>query len=120
MVLDFGTLTYGLAVSGRFAAFLVFIFAWVIVGNGSRFGVRYMWCAAALALCGYGWVVATNAYWTQVPELAFAFGGFLVIVPAYLSVLLGRLTRANAALKEQSDQLARTATRARYADQLHG
>jgi diguanylate cyclase (GGDEF)-like protein len=108
--LDLGTLTAALVLSGRFAAVLVFIYAWVIVGNGMRYGPRYMWASCAIALCGFTIVVTLNDYWVAVPELAFTLGAFLVVVPAYVGVLLARLQRANTQLGEQARRLEQLAT----------
>jgi len=109
--LDLWTLTVALTISERFAAYLVFIYAWVIVGNGTRFGVRYMVFATVLTFVGFGWVVYTNEYWQRLPELTIGVAGFLLIVPVYCAFLITRLERVNLELKAKAQELELMATR---------
>jgi two-component system sensor histidine kinase RpfC len=52
-------------------ALLFPIYLWVIFGNGFRFGRRYLFGATALAIGGFGIVVATSPYWAANHRLAY-------------------------------------------------
>jgi len=97
MFLDYGVLTYGLIEGGYVLIPLYAILLWVTVGNGLRYGVRYLAAATAIALCSLGLVIGFTPYWSSQPYLAFTFILTTIIVPAYAFSLLTRLRRASEA-----------------------
>jgi two-component system sensor histidine kinase RpfC len=45
---------------------------WVTIGNGLRYGNRYLFCAVAMAGVGFGSGDAGHAYWQANLSLAWA------------------------------------------------
>ncbi|MGV2086445.1 ATP-binding response regulator, partial [Rhizobium sp. K7/93] len=94
MFYDYGAITYGMAVGGAALLPLFAILMWVTVGNGLRFGTRYLRIATCLALASLGITIAFNGYWRANPFIPLTLVTTALLVPAYISVLLGRLERA--------------------------
>jgi two-component system sensor histidine kinase RpfC len=104
MLADYATLTCLMILSPRELAPLYVIILWVTMGNGLRFGGRYLGFASALAVTAFSTVVWQAEYWHGQPYLAGGLLLGLVAIPLYMSSLLRALgaaideaRRANAA-----------------------
>jgi len=94
---------------GEAGAFLYPIYLWVIVGNGLRFGVRYLAYALALSLAGFGLVGYTAPFWSQHTELTVALLVGMGVLPLFYATLLREVEQANrdlAALVEKASHAA--------------
>ena len=100
IVLDVTPLTYLLIIGNSHAAPLCFLYQWIVIGYGFRFGRTYLFIALALALAGFGVVILTASYWQQ--ETALAKGLWLgtLLISIYSSTLIGRLYKALDRAKE--------------------
>lgn len=94
MVFDYGLMTAAMIKIGEPLAWVYVIFMWVTVGNGLRYGSRYLSVAVAMAAIGFGSVLAFNDYWLQNGVLGLGLLLGLIAVPMYLSGLLRALTKA--------------------------
>ncbi|GAB2503222.1 hybrid sensor histidine kinase/response regulator [Arenimonas alkanexedens] len=94
MLADYGTLAAMMMVKGEVLAPLYVIVLWVTVGNGLRYGSRYLFAAMGLAAVTFLVVIQTTAYWQQNPYLAWGLLLGLVAIPSYLISLLRDLRRA--------------------------
>ena len=94
MVTDYGLMSTAMALMGEPLAWLYVIMMWVRVGNGLRYGNRYLAGAVTMAAIGFAAVLLTNTYWGHNTSLGFGLLVGLVAVPMYLSNLLRQLTRA--------------------------
>ncbi len=94
MVTDYGLMSTAMALMGEPLAWLYVIMMWVTVGNGLRYGNRYLAGAVTMAAIGFASVLLTNEYWGHNTSLGFGLLVGLVAVPMYLSNLLRQLTRA--------------------------
>ena len=94
MVTDYGLMSTAMALMGEPLAWLYVIMMWVTVGNGLRYGNRYLAGAVTMAAIGFAAVLLTNTYWGHNTSLGFGLLVGLVAVPMYLSNLLRQLTRA--------------------------
>ena len=107
---DISTISLVMWLAGEAAAPLFPIYLWVTFGNGFRFGRSYLYLAGAMALIGFGLVVAFSDYWSGHPTLSGGLALGLVILPSYVSMLLRRLQEAvdgaNAANRAKSQFLA--------------
>ena len=94
ILLDTGTLTYLFVVGGSHTAPLYFLFQWIIIGYGFRFGKRYLFIALSLSLIGFGTVIWEVPYWRE--EVALSVGLWLgtLLISVYFSTLVGRLYQA--------------------------
>lgn len=104
MVMDLGTLSYGLYAGGEVAAVLYPIYLWVIFGNGFRFGIPYLLAAAGISVVGFGMVCLLDPYWGEHPVLASGLLAGLVIIPAYAGTLIRKLSFAKQQAEEASRQ----------------
>ncbi len=94
MVTDYGLMSTAMALMGEPLAWLYVIMMWVTVGNGLRYGNRYLAGAVSMAAIGFAAVLLSNSYWGDNVSLGVGLLVGLVAVPMYLSNLLRQLTRA--------------------------
>lgn len=94
MLSDYGLMGAAMLSVGEPLAWFYIILMWVTVGNGLRYGNRYLHVAVVMAVVSFGSVVAFNDYWIQNRMLGVGLLVGLVAVPLYLSGLLRALTRA--------------------------
>lgn len=107
MVSDYGLMGAAMIEIGEPLAWVYIILMWVTVGNGLRYGNRYL-CAAVLAAClSFGAVVLNNDYWLQNRVLGFGLLIGLAAVPLYLSGLLRQLTRATEEARRANEAKSR-------------
>ncbi|MET0327726.1 MAG: ATP-binding protein, partial [Luteimonas sp.] len=107
MVADYSLMGVGLFLLGDLLAWLYVVIMWVTVGNGLRFGPRYLYAAIGFAFVTFGTAVAITPYWQQNLSLALGLLVGLVAVPLYLSSLLRALTEATRAAKAASEAKGR-------------
>src|SRR6266496_5196165 len=81
LAVDMGTATTLLGLTGEKSAIVLFVYTWVAVGHGFRFGLRYLYIAWIVSLVAFILVYALSAavdgYWYQHP---------LVWLGAFISV----------------------------------
>lgn len=94
MLLDIVCLSTGMILGGELMTPLYPLFLWVIFGMGFRYGQRYLLITATMSLLGFGIVVSVSEYWRGQPLLAGSLLLALLILPAYASTLLRKLTEA--------------------------
>jgi two-component system sensor histidine kinase RpfC len=108
---DIGVFSYGLHVTGPLSAPWYGVYLWVTLGNGFRYGEKYLYLSGAASLVGFGGVVATTPYWVTHTELAIGLAVTLLVIPAYSATLIRRLNearqRADAASRAKSEFLSR-------------
>ncbi len=104
MLSDYMTLAYLMYLEPKLLAPLYVIVLWVTIGNGLRYGERYLLVASLLGLGAFFEVAWYTQYWREQPYLAGGLWFGLLAIPAYLSSLLRSLRkiteearRANAA-----------------------
>jgi two-component system sensor histidine kinase RpfC len=101
ILLDTGVLTVVLLIGGVHAAPLYFLYLWIIIGNGFRFGQFYLFITLAATLCGFGMVIAVEPYWSAEWRLSIGLWIGTLLISMYFSLLVGRmftaLDQANAA-----------------------
>ncbi|RKZ35857.1 MAG: hypothetical protein DRQ37_05490 [Gammaproteobacteria bacterium] len=100
MVVDLGTTSHGLAVLHELAAPWFPIYLWVVIGNGIRYGQRYLLGGIVLSVVGFAVVLLINEFWQRHLGLGLGLMCGLIVVPSYVAMLLNAL---NVAL-EQSKQ----------------
>jgi len=94
MVADFSTLGILMTINGPGLAPLYIVYLWVAIGNGLRFGTRYLKVAVGMATLSFLIVILGTEYWHQNQRLAWGLLIGLIAIPSYLSSLLNALTRA--------------------------
>lgn len=94
MVADYATLTALMVISPVELAPLYVIILWVTIGNGLRYGGRYLLLASIMAAGSFLYVVANADYWLRQPYIAIGLLVGLVAIPVYMSSLLRALGNA--------------------------
>lgn len=79
---------------GETASPIYIAFLWVTIGNGLRYGTRYLMTAIAMGSAIFVIVINTTGYWLANTTLAWGLTLGLVAIPLYLTSLLNALTRA--------------------------
>ena len=93
IVLDVGALSYVFLIGGSHAAPLYFLYQWIIIGYGFRFGKKYLFVALTLSLLGFGWVIFSVPYWVSERGLSVGLWVGTLMISIYFSTLVGRLYR---------------------------
>ena len=94
MLADYTMMGAAMHLMGAHLAPVYVVYLWVTIGNGLRFGPRYLMGAVGLASLSFLFVITTTPYWLENQALAWGLLAGLVAIPAYLTSLLRALTRA--------------------------
>jgi two-component system sensor histidine kinase RpfC len=86
------------------------VFLWVTLGNGFRYGEKFLYLSSIVSLIGFITVVVSTTYWSTNIELSIGLAVTLLVVPAYSALLIRRLNdalqRADSASRAKSDFLS--------------
>ncbi|MBN8225434.1 MAG: response regulator [Xanthomonadales bacterium] len=109
MLADYGLMAAGMIRMGEALAWVYVVVMWVTVGNGLRYGNRYLVGAVAMAMASFGSVLLFNDFWAQGQVRVLGIGLLigLAAVPLYLSSLLRQLTRATEEARRASEAKSR-------------
>lgn len=94
MLSDYAAMGGVMCLQGESAAPLYAVYLWVTIGNGMRYGPRYLFAATALAAISFGAMMLSTDYWLANPYLSWGLLIGLVAVPLYFASLLKALTAA--------------------------
>ncbi|MGB4859139.1 MAG: ATP-binding protein [Dokdonella sp.] len=94
MLIDYSMLTISMVMVGEPMASLIVVMLWVTVGNGLRYGVKFLRAAVMLGVFAFGIVLAATEYWHKNLMLGIGLLVGLVAIPMYLNSLLRALTTA--------------------------
>ena len=100
---------YFLAVSGGLGTIYVFAGPWISIGNGLRFGSRWMAASAAVAVTGLALAGWFSPYWQQNPVLLLGLLILNVTIPFYVAILLAGLEKSRQQLVSYADKLEKLA-----------
>ena len=110
MILDIACVTVIMYYLADYGAPLFTIYLFVTIGNGFRYGVKYMAVCALLSIICFSYLSVISAFWQELYLVVISGISVLTVVPAYVAVLLNRLTmekeRAEIANKEKTRFLA--------------
>ncbi|NUS37491.1 MAG: response regulator [Lysobacter sp.] len=94
MLTDYGAIGAIMCLEGEPVSPLYSVYLWVTVGNGMRYGHRYLRIATALATLSFLCVIRISPYWRDNPFLSWGLLLGLAAVPLYFDSLLHALNRA--------------------------
>ena len=107
MVADYGLMGAAMIGMGEPLAWAYIVLMWVTVGNGLRYGNRYLIIAVAMACASFAAVLVTSDYWQQNLTLGIGLLLGLIAVPMYLSGLLRQLTSATEEARRANEAKSR-------------
>jgi two-component system sensor histidine kinase RpfC len=108
---DVSMTTLVLYLTGPMGAPWYGVYLWVTLGNGFRYGEKFLYLSGAASLLGFSIVVFLVPYWEEHVQLAIGLGVTLLVIPSYSAILIRRLNearaQADAANRAKSDFLSR-------------
>ncbi|MDO9708552.1 response regulator [Paracraurococcus lichenis] len=107
LLLDIGCLSWFLHLGGDLAAPFFPVYLWVALGNGFRFGPRWLLAGMSAFVVGFGAVVLTTPYWQGLPHLAIGLLVGPVILALYAGTLIRKLSQARLAAEQASEAKTR-------------
>jgi two-component system sensor histidine kinase RpfC len=107
MLVDYTMMGAAMHLMGAHLAPVFVVYLWVTIGNGLRYGARYLMIAVALASLSFLAVITTTPYWLANQPLAWGLLLGLIAIPAYLTSLLRALTRATTEARRASEAKSR-------------
>lgn len=113
------TTTFLLFSREKFASFL-FIYPWISIGHGFRFGERYLFVASLFTSVGMLILFKASPYWGSMVPSGLDMGLIFVLVASYTGFLLRDLSAIKEVLKQLAtrDPLTGLANRRIIEDQL--
>lgn len=90
MTLDYASLAFALIVGGEGTLPVYAALLWVTLGNGMRFGSRYLALATVIALSTLVVIFLLTPFWRGQPYLFLTLIVTTIVVPAYAHILLTR------------------------------
>jgi len=107
---DAATLSLFLHLGGEAASIFFPVYLWVILGNGFRFGIAYMYAAMAANIGFFALAALYTPHWRADWAFTAGLALLLVLIPLYVSRLIRELrsamAEAEAANRAKSDFLA--------------
>lgn len=107
MLADYAAMGGVMYLQGEPASPLYAVYLWVTIGNGLRYGPRYLYAATVLAAGSFGVMVAVTPYWQQNVYLSWGLLLGVVAVPLYFANLLHAQTVAVAEARRANQAKSR-------------
>lgn len=107
MIADYGLMCMAMSAIGEPMACIYVVIMWVTIGNGLRFGNRYLYAAVAMAVVSFSVTLLTSDYWIANRGLGIGLLVGLAAIPLYLSGLLRQLTTTTAEARRASEAKSR-------------
>ncbi len=109
MFIDLCALSILMFFAGEESVFLFVLYLWVILGNGFRYGVNYLYISFAIGIVGFTVAVLGGEYWQHPQHEPFGFSllFLLILIPLYSAFLITKLHTAIAAAKQANEAKSR-------------
>ncbi len=107
IVLDISVLSVLLSMTEGALVPLFLFYLWITLGNGFRFGMRYLWTAYAASIAGFSLAILLGPFWQENETIAISLLAILVILPVYASFLLRKLHAAIAEAERANEAKSR-------------
>jgi len=101
---DLGINTFFMHVLQAKGAFFYPMYLWIVVGNGMRFGPRYLLAAMVVAVAYFGPMLWWSDYWRANAVAGSGLLAGLVVLPMFYLTLIKHLHAANARLTEEVER----------------
>jgi two-component system sensor histidine kinase RpfC len=96
ILLDHGVISYGIYLAGEQGALLFFLYLFVTIGNGFRYGLPYLFTAMGTSVACFALVMGTSSYWNANIMLSTGILLAMTVIPLYAAKLISRLEEAKA------------------------
>lgn len=117
---DVGATTYALYFLGDVATPFFGIYLWNSIGNGFRYGAKYLYLSSALGVLGFTFVLTTSEYWATHRALGAGLLIALIALPVCMASLVRQLHTALAHMRTMAtyDALTSLPNRHSFYEQL--
>jgi two-component system sensor histidine kinase RpfC len=102
MIADYSCMAAAMYLLGDLMAPMYIVMMWVTIGNGLRYGARYLLAASLVATGTFSAVALASEFWRSIPFLSAGLALGLLVIPAYLQSLLRALTKATEEARRSS------------------
>ena len=110
ILVDVGIATLYLWFAGANGVWMIPAYLFIILGNGARYGRRYLFACQALSMVGLVAAGFFVPYWQEHPAERLALLATLAMVPLYFSALVGRIEQVQIRIKEDAARRGLAAT----------
>lgn len=118
IVADLGALSAIVAFSDMRAVFIYPVFLWVVVGNGMRYGPKYLKSAMAISVVLFTAATFWNPAWQMHRELAVSLSAGIIILGLFYGTLIRKIYRLNSELEAKVKERTRQLEYQLYHDDL--
>ena len=115
---DLGALSAIVALSDMRAVFIYPVFLWVVVGNGMRYGPKYLKAAMGIGVVFFTAATWWNPVWQMHRELAVSLSAGIVILGLFYGTLIQKIYRLNSQLEAKVRERTRQLEYQLYHDDL--
>jgi two-component system, sensor histidine kinase RpfC len=120
IVVDNAITTYGVIALGEGGAVLLGVYSFITLGNGFRYGRRYMILSQILSVSGFAFALVVSPFWSHHPGVGVGILMVLLVLPLYVGALAERLKaavqQAQEAQRAKEAELDRLLARAKTDD----
>jgi two-component system sensor histidine kinase RpfC len=92
--LDMISLSVVMFLSGEESLLIFVLYLWVILGNGFRYGPRYLFISQGIALCGFTVAIIQGEFWQDHGAFGISLLLMLILLPLYAAFLIKQLHAA--------------------------
>ncbi|AFJ02595.1 signal transduction histidine kinase [Methylophaga frappieri] len=109
ILIDLLALSILMFFAGDQSVFLFVLYLWIMLGNGFRYGVNYLYISFIIGLIGFTLAVLGGAYWQHPQHKPFGFSllFLLVLIPLYSAFLITKLHAAIASARQANEAKSR-------------
>jgi two-component system sensor histidine kinase RpfC len=94
LVTDVAVVTYALIAAGEVSAPIYGAYVWLTIGNGYRYGRKYLMAANVLSILGFTMALVMSPFWVAHRALGLGLLIWLLLLPMYVGVMLRRTEEA--------------------------
>jgi len=94
ILLDLNSLSFLMYVAADQTVFLFVFYLWVILGNGFRYGVKYLYISLGVGLAGYLAAIIWGQYWIDHRAISISLFIVITLIPLYSIFLINKLHSA--------------------------
>ncbi len=95
MVADIGIMTIFFHLGGMNSSIVYPVFLWIIIGNGIRFGERFLSVGIVLGTIGFSSIMIFAPFWKDNLELSLGLLAGVIALPLFFFAVLKRLKSVN-------------------------
>lgn len=105
--LDLIALSLLMKIAADEAIYLFVFYLWVILGNGFRYGINYLYISLVVALIGFLTAIYYSDYWQAQMQVAISLLIVITLIPLYSIFLIKKLYNAIAVAEKASHAKSR-------------